>query len=57
MNGCSTIGKNMNFIMWNYDVPPEMCHGTYVAINRLITKRYNNNIKTDDDINASVIAE
>ena len=34
-----------------------MCRGTYVAINKLITKRYNNNIKTDDDINASIIAE
>ena len=36
---------------------PKMCHGTYVAINKLITKWYNNNIKMDDDINASIIAE
>ena len=28
-----------------------------VAVNKLITKWYNNNIKTDDDINASIIAE
>ena len=34
-----------------------MCRETYVAIHKLITKRYNNNIKTDDDINASIIAE
>ena len=53
----STIGKNMNYIMWKYDIPPKMCRGTYVAINKLITKRYHNNIKTDDDINASIIAE
>ena len=37
--------------------PPKMCRGTYVAVNKLITKWYNNNIKTDDDINASIIAE
>ena len=29
----------------------------HIAINKLITKWYNNNIKTDDDINASIIAE
>ena len=52
----STNGKNMNYIMWKYDVPPNMCRGTYVAINKLITKRYNNNIETDDYINASIIA-
>ena len=34
-----------------------MCRVTYVAINKLIAKRYNSNIQTDDDINASVIAE
>ena len=34
-----------------------MCRGTYVSINKLITKSYTNNIKTDDDINASIIAE
>ena len=53
------IGKNMNYIMWKYDVPPNMCRGTYMSllsINKLITKRYNNNIKTDD-FNASIIAE
>ena len=32
-------------------------HGTYVAIAKLITKRYKNNIKTDGDFNASIIAE
>ena len=53
----STIGKNINYIMWKYDIPPKMCRGTYVAVNKLITKWYNNNIKTDDDINASIIAE
>ena len=55
MNIGSTIGKNMNYIMWKYDVPPNMCRGTYIAI--IITKRYNNNIKTDYYINASIIAE
>ena len=34
-----------------------MSRGTCVAINKLITKRYNNNINRDDDINASIIAE
>ena len=57
MNRGSTIGKNMNFIMWTHGVPPTMCRGTYVAINKLITKRYTNNIKTDDDVNASIIVE
>ena len=57
MNRGSIIGKDMTCIMWNYVVPPNMCRGTYVAINKLITKRYNNNIKPDDDINASIIAE
>ena len=57
MNRGSTIGKNINYIMWKYDIPPNMCRGTYVAINKLITKWYNNNIKTGDDINASIIAE
>ena len=47
----------MNYIMWKYDVPLKMCRGIYVAINKLITKRYNNNIKTDDDFSASIIAE
>ena len=40
-----------------YDVPPQICRGTYVAITKLITKRYKNNIKADDDIKASIIAE
>ena len=31
------LGKNMNYIMWKYDVPPKMCRGTYVAINKLKT--------------------
>ena len=57
MNRGSTIGKNMNYKMWKYDIPPQMCRGTYVAINKLITKWYNNNIKKDDGINASIIAE
>ena len=57
MNRGSTIGKNINYIMWKYDIPPKMCRGTYVVVNKLITKWYNNNIKTDDDINASIIAE
>ena len=57
MNRGSNIGKSMNYIMWKYGVSPKMCRGTYVAINKLITKRYNNNIKTDDYINASIIAE
>ena len=34
-----------------------MWQGPYVAINKLITKSYKNNIKTDDDINVSIIAE
>ena len=54
MNRGSTIGKKMNYIMWKYDVPPKMCRGTYVAINRLITKRYSNNMKTDDYTNSSI---
>ena len=57
MNKGSTIGNNLTYIRWKYDVPPKMCRGTYVAINKLITKIYNNNIKTVDDINASIIAE
>ncbi len=43
MNRGSTIGNNMNYIMWKYDVPPKMWRGTHVAtgfINKLITKRY-----------------
>ena len=39
MNRGSTIGKNMTYIMWKYDVPPKMCRGTYAAINKLTTKR------------------
>ena len=57
MNRGSTIGKNMNYIMWKYHVPPKMCSRTYVAINKLNTQSYKNNIKTDDDINASIIVE
>ena len=57
MNRCSTVGKNNNYIMWKYDVPPMMCRGTYVAINKFITKSYKNKIKTDDAIHASIIAE
>ena len=45
------------YIMWKYDIPPKMCRGTYVATNKLFTKRYTNNIKTDYDINAGIIAE
>ena len=37
--------------------PPKMCRGTYVAISKLVSKSYKNNIKTDDDINASIITE
>ena len=48
----------MNFLKWKYEVPPKMCRGTYVAIiNKLINKSYKNNIKTDDAIHASIIAE
>ena len=47
----------MNYIMWKYDIPPKICRGTHVAINKLITKSYTHNIKTDDEINASIIAE
>ena len=43
--------------MWKYDVLPKMCRGTCVANNKLITKCYNNHMKTHDDINASIIAE
>ena len=57
MNRGSAVGKNMNYIMWKYVVPPKMCRGAYVAINKLITKSYTNNIKTDDAIHASIIAE
>ena len=40
MNRGSTVGKNMNHIMWKYEVPPKMCRGSYVAISKLITKSY-----------------
>ena len=50
MNRGSTVGKNMNHIMWKYEIPPKMCRGTYGAFNKLITKSYKNNIKTDDAI-------
>ena len=30
MNISSTIGKNMNDIMWKYEVPPKMCRRTYI---------------------------
>ena len=43
--------------MWKYDVLPQMCRGTCVANNELITKSYNNNKKTNDGINTSIIAE
>ena len=46
MNRGSTVGKNMNYIMWKYEIPRKMCRGTYVAINKLITKSYKNTIKT-----------
>ena len=55
MNRGSTVGKNMNYIMWKYEVPPKMCRGAYVAINKLITNSYKNNIKTDDAIHTSII--
>ena len=35
MNRGSTVGKNMNYIMWKYEVPRKMCRGTYVAIKEL----------------------
>ena len=57
MNRGSTVGKNINYIMWKYEVPPKMYRGTYVAINKLITKSYTNTIRTDDAIHASIIAE
>ena len=57
MNRGSTFGKNVNYIMWKYDVPPKICRVTYVAITKLITKSYKNNIKTDDDTDPSIIAE
>ena len=58
MNRGSIIGKNMTYILRKNDVPLKMCRGTYVAINKLITKRYTNNKKKkDDDINGNIIAE
>ena len=57
MNRGSTVGKNLNNIMWKYEVPRKMCRGSYVAISKLITKSYKNTIKTDDAIHASIIAE
>ena len=57
MNRASTVGKNLNDIMWKYEVPRKMCRGSYVAISKLITKSYKNTIKTDDTIHASIIAE
>ena len=56
----STIqNSSFAFCITPYDVPPKMCRGTYmyVAITKLITKSYKNNIKTDDDISASIFAE
>ena len=47
----------MNYIMWKFEVPREMCRETYVAFNKLITISYTNTIKTDDAIHASIIAE
>ena len=47
--------KNMTYILWKVDVPPNMCRGIFVAINKLITKMYKHNIKTDDDINANLL--
>ena len=44
MNRGSTIGKNTNYILWKYEEPPKMCRGTNVAINKLTTKSYKNNI-------------
>ena len=32
--------------MWKYEIPRKMCRGTYIAINKLITKSYKNTIKT-----------
>ena len=49
--------KNMTYTLWKVDVPPNMCRGTFVAINKLITKMYKHNIKTDDDIYANLFAE
>ena len=57
MNRGSTVGKNLNDIMWKYEVPRKMCRGSYVAISKLITKSYKNTIKTDDATHASIIAE
>ena len=40
--------RNMMAILcilkYDYDVRPKICRGTYVAINKLITKTYKNNI-------------
>ena len=47
--------KNMTYILWKVDVPPNMCRGIFVAINKLITKMYKHNLKTDDDINANLL--
>ena len=36
-NRNSMIGKNVNYITWQYDVTPKMCRGTYATIAKLIT--------------------
>ena len=45
MNRGSTVGKNLNDIMWKYEVPRKMCRGSYVAISKLITKSYKKPLK------------
>ena len=57
MNRGSTIGTNVNYIRWKYEVPPKICRVTYVANTKPITKSYKNNKTTDGDINSSIIAE
>ena len=40
------IGENIDYILWKYDVYHQRCvvgHNNYVAINKLITNRYDAN--------------
>ena len=54
MNRGSTIGKNMNYIMWKYEVHQRCVVGHMP----LLTSSSQKATKiTDDDINASIIAE
>ena len=68
MNRDSTVGRNVKTMIFTFDVPTNMCHGTYSDVMKLMTKNYNNNnssadyktnnnFSTDYKIHASIRAE